>query len=260
MKVKLYQLIIRLLNGKRVSNILLAFAQSKASKFMIKPYAKYYKIHIDEAKKTIEEFNSLHDFFTRHVKAEARPIEKNSNHVISPVDGVLAEFGTISHEHEMIVKNKPYSISEMLGSKESAEKYIDGTFLVIYLSPANYHRIHAPYDAAVVRTYELGSRSYPVNAHGLKYGDSTLAKNYRVVTELQKNAFHFASVKVGAMFVNSIVMTNHNSIWSKGEEVAYFSFGSTVVLLFEKNSFTLHDHLEAQSELKMGMSIGTFAH
>ena len=66
-----------------------------------------------------------------------------------------------------------------------------------------------------------------------------LSKNYRTITELQHGQFCVAIVKVGAMFVNSIVITNEAKHLEKGQEFAYFSFGSTVVLLFEKNSFEI---------------------
>lgn len=257
MKGKLYRLVIRALNGQRISKILYTFAHSRVSKPFIKPYAKFYKIDVEEAKLQMEQFTCLHDFFTRELKKDVRPIDKRENHVISPVDGTIAEYGTISVENEMIVKNKPYSITELLGSVERANQYIGGTYVVIYLSPANYHRIHAPFNGKVLHTYELGGRSYPVNQHGLKYGDATLAKNYRTITELKTDTCRYASINVGAMFVNSIVLTNKDDHWTKGEEVAYFSFGSTVVLLFEKNTFDINKDLYPQASIKLGMSIGT---
>ena len=53
--------------------------------------------------------------------------------------------------------------------------------------------------------------------------------------------FCLAIVKVGAMFINSIVITDESEQLEKGQEFSYFSFGSTVVLLFEKDSFELND-------------------
>ena len=42
----------------------------------------------------------------------------------------------------------------------------------------------------------------------------------------------------------------------KGEELGYFEFGSTVVLLFEKDNILLEENLENR-EIKMGEKIAT---
>ncbi|MDV2887664.1 phosphatidylserine decarboxylase, partial [Alkalihalophilus pseudofirmus] len=102
---------------------------------------------------------------------------------------------------------------------------------------SHYHRIHSPVDGTVTKQWTLGRKSYPVNKWGIKYGVRTLAKNYRVITEVKTVTGHVAIVKVGAMFVNSIETTYKGSELVKGKEMAYFTFGSTVVLLFEKGIF-----------------------
>lgn len=71
------------------------------------------------------------------------------------------------------------------------------------------------------------------------------------MTELKAaNNQHVAFIKVGATFVNSIVLTNTTTKWRKGQEVGYFSFGSTVVMLFEKDTIKFTDNVvkEAQFE------------
>ena len=45
-------------------------------------------------------------------------------------------------------------------------------------------------------------------------------------------------------------------MWKKGEELGYFEFGSTVVLLFEKDNVILEENLE-NKEIKMGEKIAT---
>ncbi len=63
---------------------------------------------------------------------------------------------------------------------------------------------------------------------------------------------HTAIVKVGAMFVNSIELTHEHDYVNKGQEIGYFSFGSTVVLLFEKGAFTLDEQIIPPLEVKWG--------
>ncbi|MEK3890649.1 phosphatidylserine decarboxylase [Bacillus sp. FSL K6-3431] len=256
MKGKLYRGLIQSLNGPVVSNVLLKYAQSKWSKPIIKFYARAYRINVAEMRDNMETYPNLHAFFTRRLKTDSRPINFEPNTIVSPVDGILEDCGTISPACEIIVKHKAYSISEMLGGEDKANKYIGGTYLILYLSPSHYHRIHSPIDGKVVSTYSLGGKSYPVNRLGLKYGNSTLAKNFRIVTELKHHTNSMAMVKVGAMFINSVKVVNQHHEWKKGDEVAYFSFGSTVVLLFEKGMFQLKQSLSTPAEIRMGEHLG----
>ncbi|PLT31007.1 phosphatidylserine decarboxylase [Peribacillus deserti] len=233
-----YRSLIELTNGRITSGALRRFSQSTLSRFLIPSYVKLYKLNIDEVERNVNEFPTLHDLFIRKLKGEARVIHPDSQSVVSPVDGVLEDMGEIHPDKQFIVKGKKYSIEEMLNDSEVLEKYIGGSYMVIYLSPSHYHRIHSPVNGEVTKRWLLGKKSYPVNAWGMKFGRDPLSKNYRIITELRHAGGHISLVKVGAMFVNSIVVTHSEKEVRKGEELAYFSFGSTVVLLFEKDTFT----------------------
>lgn len=254
----LYRLLIELTNGKWTSHILKKFARSKVSRFIVPSFAKVYQLNQNEMENTLKEYPTLYDLFIRKLKKDARIVDHNPDVVVSPVDAVIEDVGMIDENSEIKVKGKIYSIEEMLGNPESLEKYVNGTYMILYLSPSHYHRIHSPVNGTVRNQWTLGSKSYPVNKLGLKYGVRTLAKNYRVVTEVETDTGHVAIVKVGAMFVNSIETTHKGSTLVKGEEIAYFSFGSTVVLLFEKGNFKLDATIHTPKEIKVGEKLGIF--
>ncbi len=256
MKAALYRFFIELTNGPFISAALRKFTNSEMSRVFIKSYAAHYQINQDEMSKDIRSYSTLHSFFTRRLKEGARVVDNSHDSVASPVDGVIEDAGTITSSKEIIVKGKIYSISEMLGGTHQAEKYEGGTYIIIYLSPSHYHRIHSPVSGKVMKSYSLGSKSFPVNRYGLKFGHSVLAKNHRVVTEIGSEETTVAVVKVGAMFINSVVVTNTEREWGKGEEVAYFSFGSTVILLFQKGAFIPGDIVKSAGEIRMGESLG----
>lgn len=256
MKQKFYRSLIELTNGVVISKILKRFAQSRFSRLFIKSYARMYDINLEEVLDDPKTFKSLHEFFTRKLHADIRPIDQEKNTVTSPVDGVLEEYGEIELDSLITIKGKVYSISEMLGGIDKAAKYKGGHFLIIYLSPAHYHRIHSPITGQVTNQYELGGKSYPVNRLGLKYGDQVLSKNFRIISELTHGKSRMSIVKIGAMFINSIVIVQPEKEWKKGEEVAYFSFGSTVVLLFEKGTFHFEKRNALPAEVKMGETLG----
>lgn len=252
----LYRSFIELTNNKWTSLAIKKFSQSSMSRFLIPSFAKVYKVNVDEMEKDLSQYSSLHDFFIRQLKKDARTIHSDQSSVVSPVDSILEDMGTISNELMMIVKGKKYSIVEMLGKMDRAEKYMGGTYMIFYLSPGHYHRIHSPFTGTIIDHWTLGNFSYPVNRLGIKYGKKTLSKNFRKITEVKLFSGHAAIVKVGAMYVNSIKMTIHDTEITKGEEMAYFSFGSTVILLFEKDLFEPLDELQTPMPIKVGQIIG----
>jgi phosphatidylserine decarboxylase len=251
-----YRLCIELTNKKWTSFLLRRFVRSGLSAKFIPSYIKAYNINRSEIEKDASFYPDLHSFFIRRLKEGARVIEGEAEDVISPVDGLMAETGSVSASLNMHVKGKEYSIEEMLGTRDKAKEYEGGQFMTLYLSPADYHRIHSPLRGTVLDRWELGRNSYPVNELGLSFGVRTLSKNFRSITEVSHGSGKMCLVKVGAMFVNSIEYTNEGNEWEKGEEIGYFSFGSTVILLFEKNQFHLSEHIQVPGKVKMGERIG----
>ncbi|WP_409301813.1 phosphatidylserine decarboxylase [Peribacillus sp. SCS-155] len=252
----IYRLLIELTNGRIISEALKRFSQSRWSKPLISSYISLFNINKGEIEQDISKFTTLHDLFTRRLKAGARKIDEAENAVVSPVDGVMEDYGVISNERVIAVKGKDYSIGEMLGDDDELKKYSGGSYMVLYLSPSHYHRIHSPVSGKVVKRWVLGKKSYPVNNWGMRYGRQPLSKNYRNISELEHKGTHIAVVKVGAMFVNSIIITDQSKDLHRGQEFAYFSFGSTVVLLFERNAFRIKEPLTLPKDVRVGEVIG----
>lgn len=257
MKEKIYRQLVELSNGKVSSSLLRKFTTGKLSKSLIPSYIKFYEIETKEVSSNIKDFKSLHQFFIRTLKKEARPIDERENMFVSPVDAKIESFGEISSTSTFVVKGKSYTLTDLLGNVQMAEKYKDGYYIVFYLSPADYHRMHSPANGKVVKQYVLGQKSYPVNQIGLKFGKNPLSQNYRMISELTYGNHYFSFIKVGAMFVNSIELTNKTSLWTKGEEVGYFTFGSTVILLFEKDTIVFCPNVEAGASIRVGEAFAT---
>ena len=252
----LYRFFIELTNGRVTSALLKNFSQSRLSKPIIPLYTKVFRLDQQEAKDDFASFATLHDLFIRKLKSDVRPIAEGEQAVVSPVDGILEDFGDIQEDKKIIVKGKTYSMEEMLGDPKTLQKYLGGKYLVLYLSPSHYHRIHTPISGEVTQRWSLGQKSYPVNKWGMLYGKAPLSKNYRIITELDYGQGCVAIVKVGAMFINSIEITDKAKQLQKGQEFSYFSFGSTVVLLFEKDSFEIESDLVIPANVRIGEKIG----
>jgi phosphatidylserine decarboxylase len=255
LKRKLYQSFVELTGSPVVSKLIKSFATSKLSKKVIPSFSKTFNINESEMEKNINEFESLHHFFIRSLKKDIRPIDQDESSLVSPVDGVLAQYGKISESNTFLVKGQEYSLDEMIGSNDRAKKYKDGIYFILYLSPRHYHRIHSPVFGTVVHQESYGNKSYPVNEAGLKYGKQPLSRNYRTVTEINTKGKYLSVIKVGALNINTIETTHKNEHLQKGEEIGYFSFGSTVVLLAEKDTCEPLSHLKNEMEVQVGQPI-----
>ena len=258
MKERIYQSFIELTNGKYSSLMLKKLVTSSFSKKFIRGYSKVYEIDLSEISEELHSFTSLQHFFTRQLKDDARPFERHQEVFISPVDGKIESFGNIQQDAVFHVKGKQYTIYDLLGNRDRVNQYKNGKYIVFYLSPADYHRIHSPKEGEVVRQYILGNKSYPVNKIGLTYGKKPISHNYRMISELKcSNNKHYSLIKVGAMYVNSITLTNVSTKWDIGEEVGYFGFGSTVVMLFEEGFVNFTENIQQGHAVKMGEPIAT---
>lgn len=255
---KLYRSIVELTNGRWSSFLLQHFTTSRISKKIISSYINIYGIKLDEVSEKQETFQNLHEFFIRRLREDTRLIAEGKNVYTSPVDAKIESFGDIEKNTIFYVKGKAYDLNDLLGKEEIVNQYLNGKYIVFYLSPADYHRFHSPIDAKVVRQFTLGRKSYPVNSKGLTYGNQPISKNYRQISELvTENGSQCAFIKVGAMFVNSIHITNTSDNWNKGEEVGFFGFGSTVVLLFNENSVQFLENVVQGTHIQVGQA---FAH
>lgn len=268
--------IIELLPQNTISRGVGVFGRSSISRRIIKPYSKIYRINLDEMNQPLDSYPNFTAFFTRTLKAEARQVAPNPYTLASPVDGKVAEYGDIKEGTLIQAKGIDYRVEQLLGcTKEEAEKFDGGTFLTIYLSPSDYHRIHMPLAGEVTKATYIPGRLFPVNRIGVEHVPGLFTKNERLVTYIDTKAGQVALVKVGAFIVGSVQVPygNHttnvkygkyyttsvsNAFYEKGEEVGLFEFGSTVVLLFEKDRVKLAKTLQNGTKLKYGEAIGTY--
>ena len=243
--------------------------------FILKTYAKRYKVNLEESEFDLADYKSLQQFFTRSLKKKARKIDQKKSAIVSPVDGILAKVEKIHTEKLFQAKHQSYSLSKLLEIRESIERFIGGYYYLFYLSPSHCHRIFTPCDAKVVDSTYFPGKLFPVNQWATKNINNLFSINERLVTYLSVYNKIIAMVKIGATNVGSIKVCYDHSIhtnrffprrfllnkkyqkphsFSKGEEIARFEMGSTVVLLFEKNFILPTNNIEG--EIQYGQKIG----
>lgn len=216
----------------------------------------------------MEEFNdpssykTLNKLFTRALRIP-RAVDANLDDFISPTDSFITEAGTIEFETALQIKGMSYSVKKVLTdhiSNENYEKLIDGSFMNFYLSPKDYHRYHASFNAQVTKLIHVPGKLYPVNFTYLKKQNDLFIENERVILEcIAPNGKLFYMIFVGALNVGKMVFTfeprvktnsdiintqmykYQNLHIKKGDCLGYFEMGSTVVMFWEKNFVQLEN-------------------
>ncbi|QHT62621.1 phosphatidylserine decarboxylase [Paenibacillus lycopersici] len=245
---------------KWISRITGRFAQSPASRRFIPRFARMYGIAVQEAEKPLHEYSTLNEFFTRRLKPGSRPVNAEPSTLVSPVDALITGCGPIEQGTILNVKGQDYTIEELLNHSPRTENYKNGYYIVLYLSPTDYHRIHTPIAGTVVEREHVPGKVYPVNDFGLRHMRRVLSRNERLITYMRHANAETAIVKVGAMNVSSIqyVLPLRDKL-ERGDDLAYFEFGSTVVLLTEDDSFYPRVDLKTGLKVRMGEKLGTLA-
>jgi len=252
---------MKLLPKNAVSRAFGAFSRAKIpvfSKLSMHWFAKHYNIDLMESEMPKNGFANIHELFTRKLKKDARPIEDNAE-VVCPVDGCLTAFGMLANENPeyMQAKGKFYSLESLVRCKELAKRFSGGIWATIYLSPHNYHRIHSPVSGNVIAAYYCPGTLWPVNTGSVERIEGLFSINERLITHIVTyDGGEVLLVKVGATNVGRIAV-DYKKDWfansmpppasrkaiftkweaeqtypyTKGQEIARFEMGSTVILV-----------------------------
>jgi phosphatidylserine decarboxylase precursor len=254
----LLRMMTELSSRKFISRMTGRFAKSSFSRRMIPRFAAIYNIPVEEAEKEIGEYRSLNDFFTRRLKPGRRPVDSAPDALASPVDALITGCGVIEDGMMLKIKGQDYTVEELLNGSPRIAQYRHGYFWVLYLSPTDYHRIHSPCDGQIVESEHIAGKVYPVNEFGLTSMRRVLSRNERLVSYICHEGGEVAVVKVGAMNVSSIRYVEPKpDRLHRGDELAYFEFGSTIVLLTEDGTLKPREDLTLGSKVRMGERLGT---
>lgn len=201
-------------------------------------FAKTYQIDVDAAGREIHEYPSVGHFFIRDLREGLRPIEAD---FVSPVDGVLRNYGVIADGRLEQIKGKTYTVARFLGDEDHARRYEQGVFFNLYLSPQDYHHVHSPVGGKIVRSVHIPGKLWPVNDWSLQNVNELFSINERVVTYVECGLGLVAVVMIGATNVGKI-------------SVVYDSFISNAAGVDE----TVQRNYDPGIEIEVGARLGTF--
>jgi phosphatidylserine decarboxylase len=216
-------------------------------------FVRRYRVNMAEAADPdIRNYETFNEFFTRALKVDAREFARCD--LVCPVDGAISQFGAIDGDQIFQAKGHQYSTTALVGGDATlAERFKDGSFATLYLSPRDYHRIHMPCAGRLMRMIHVPGALFSVNPTTARGVPGLFARNERVVCVFESERGPFVLVLVGATIVGSMATVWHGVVnpprtgavreWSyahapvqlaQGEEMGRFLLGSTVVMLFPK--------------------------
>jgi phosphatidylserine decarboxylase len=195
---------------------------------------------------------SFDAFFTRELREGARPVDRDGHAIVSPADGRIASLGRVDETSRLLVKGRPYSVGELVGSEAEGRRYAGGLACVIYLSPRDYHRVHSPIGGQLQMIRSLPGDYYPVNNVGLRHVPNLFVRNRRVALVIEAppetGLGRVTIVMVSAMIVGRVTVTGISARdvplgehmldapVEKGDQIGVFHLGSTAIMLLEKSA------------------------
>ena len=111
---------------------------------MLSRFARAYGIDLEEAEKPLMDYADFDELFTRRLRAGARPIAEQPGGIVSPADGIVVECGLATAGKLIQAKGTLFELAELLSDGEIATRLVGGAYLITYLSPKDYHRVHSP--------------------------------------------------------------------------------------------------------------------
>ena len=245
---------VRVLPRKRLSRALGILASARAPKpfvdAAIAAFVRAYDVDLSEVDMPPGGFRTFDEFFTRRLVEGARRVDPDPRALVSPADGRIEDLGEITLEGEMIVKGQPYTAAALLGDSDAAAMYQGGHYFIVYLSPRDYHRVHAPTCGSVQYSRYVPGTLFPVNRIGTDFVPQLFARNERLAI-VQEGMVHgtVTTIMVGAIGVGRIglsfddVQTNRGDTpgvrsyvgapipRDRGDELGVFHMGSTAIVM-----------------------------
>jgi len=246
-----------------ISKLLGKWYDSSFSKGKIDATIEELAIDVDEFEQPKEGYRSFNAFFTRQLKPDARPFNKDPELLVSPADGRALVFPALDKDTFAPVKGHPFDIRKMLPGH--ADRYSNGALAIVRLCPADYHRYHFPCAGDITEYRCIAGALHSVNPIALASGPDVFGGNKRSYTLINtEHAGTICFMEIGAFGVGGIVNTRCSGHVEKIDEKGYFKFGgSTIVLVFEPGRIRFCEDLVANSAtgketlVKVGQPLAT---
>lgn len=228
---------------------------------LYKGYARVTGADLSEVASPLASHESLSEFFVRRLRDGARPIDAGADAIVSPCDGTLQASCAIERGSLVQAKGRTYALGDLLGSSPDAEACEGGHAWTIYLSPRDYHRVHAPETSDFVALRRIPGARFSV-APAVLDARLVLPVNERAVFRLETPRGTLWMVMVGATNVGRIkIVGDAHDLprrFRRGEEIARFEMGSTVVLVSARGAAESLPALLPGAAVRLGQRVAVW--
>lgn len=239
----------------------------------ISVFVHLFRVNLEEAERSeAQDYDCFNDFFTRALKAGARPLASPAHRLISPCDGTISQLGNLQGQDIIQAKGIDYSAAALLGSSAWAEHFEGGRFITIYLAPNDYHRVHMPLDGRLVGENRIPGRLFSVSAATTLSVPGLFTRNERMAALFETEFGPVAVVMVAALMVAGIetpwggpndrrpgtdlrACTLDGPSLARGEEMGRFHWGSTVIVLTPAGFPAWRESLASGRRIRLGQPL-----
>lgn len=282
MKKTLFLLLQQLLPQHALSRLVGRLAECRVSwlkNFLISRFIAAYGVNMQEAEAEVPSaYANFNAFFTRPLKAGLRPLPDDAHAIVCPADGAISAIGRIEDDSIFQAKGKSFSLKALIGGDDSwVQRFRNGSFATVYLSPKDYHRVHMPFGGQLREFVYVPGDLYSVNQTTAENIDGLFARNERAVCLFDTDAGPMAVILVGAMIVAGIetvfaghvapagrelhrahyVDIAHPVRLERGAELGRFKLGSTAIVLFGPEAIEWDSSFGTGSATRMGQRFGS---
>jgi len=237
---------------------------------LIGSFSRLYPVRLDECRTPEGGFDCFDAFFTRALKPDVREFPQDPGALASPCDGTISQIGAVEHGDIIQAKGRYFTVEELLGGPEWADRFSAGRFATIYLAPHDYHRVHMPLDGKLVADVRIPGKLFSVSTSTSRAIERLYARNERMVALFETEYGPVAVVMVAAMLVAGISTTwdpdddprpgksvrkrsfDPPVSLSRGDELGRFHWGSTVIVLTGKDAPIWNPALGPDQRIQLG--------
>ncbi|MBW2279064.1 MAG: phosphatidylserine decarboxylase, partial [Deltaproteobacteria bacterium] len=192
--------------ANRLSHALGHVADIRMPSALLRPVIKAYSfalgVETDEMVEPDGGFESFGDFFVRRLRPDVRPICGDRDALLCPSDGEVVDDGVVDggDKTTITVKGNEYSVDHLLGGAAADVDFSGGGYLVVYLHPRDYHRVHAPVDGELAGVCHVPGKLFPVASWSERRVKGIYGKNERMVYVLEPGSGGTLAVVMVAAF------------------------------------------------------------
>ncbi|HEY3731913.1 MAG TPA: archaetidylserine decarboxylase [Steroidobacteraceae bacterium] len=253
--------------------------------FLIGSFVRRYRPRLEQARQPDPRaYDSFNAFFTRALRADARPIDPDPAQLLSPCDGILSGIECADGQRLLQAKGHYYTLAALLGdAAEWTQAFTGADYATFYLAPSDYHRVHMPLSGRLRAAWHVPGRLFSVNAASVARVPRLFARNERIVCAFDGERGPFAVVLVGALLVGSMSTVWHGQVTPagaagargairplraiagvelcqpRGAELGRFNMGSTVLLLLPPGQVRWNVRLKAGTPVVVGEGLGSMS-